>query len=83
MGVVYKAEDQRLGRPVALKLLSSNLMSDADARRRFVREAKAAAALDHPGICTVYEAGEVDVNCSSRWRCSKVRRCASGWRRGG
>ena len=60
IGVVYKAEDQRLGRLVALKLLSSRLLSDQDARRRFVREARATAALDHPGICTVYEAGEAD-----------------------
>jgi serine/threonine protein kinase/WD40 repeat protein len=60
MGVVYRAEDVNLGRPVALKVLSAQLVSDPKARKRFLREAKAAAALDHPGICTVYEAGEVE-----------------------
>ena len=60
MGVVYRAEDLSLGRQVAVKLLSPHLISDPKARRRFLHEAKAAAALDHPGICTVYEAGESD-----------------------
>jgi len=56
MGVVYRAEDTSLGRAVALR---SFLRSSSPIRRRgrFLREAKAAAALDHPGICTVYEAG--------------------------
>jgi eukaryotic-like serine/threonine-protein kinase len=60
MGVVYRAEDLTLGRHVALKFLPSHLSADPDARRRFVHEAKAAAALDHSGICTVYDSGEVD-----------------------
>jgi len=60
MGVVYGAEDLNLGRQVALKVLSPHLIADPKARKRFLREAKAAAALDHPGICTVYEAGEVE-----------------------
>lgn len=60
MGVVYRAEDLTLGRDVALKLLPPHVSSDPDARRRFVHEAKAAAALDHSGICTVYDSGESD-----------------------
>jgi len=60
MGVVYRAEDLALGRQVAVKFLSPRLDPDPEARRRFVHEAKAAAALDHSGICTVYEAGEAD-----------------------
>ena len=60
MGVVYKAVDKRLDRTVALKFLASHLVSNDESRRRFIREAKAAAALQHPNICTVYEIDEVD-----------------------
>ena len=58
MGVVYTAQDPRLDRQVAIKLLTADLTRDDTAKQRFLQEAKAASALDHPNICKIHEINE-------------------------
>lgn len=60
MGLVYRARDERLGRTVALKFLSPHLGNAPEAKKRFLVEARAAAALEHPNVCTIFEIGETD-----------------------
>ncbi|MEE9235995.1 MAG: serine/threonine-protein kinase, partial [Candidatus Acidoferrales bacterium] len=60
MGEVYRAHDEKLDRDVALKVLPASALTDETARARLLREARSAAALNHPHICTVHEVGEAD-----------------------
>jgi serine/threonine protein kinase len=60
MGVVYKAHDLTLDRPVAIKLLTAQFSADDQEKQRFIQEAKAASALDHPNICTIHEIGQTE-----------------------
>ena len=60
MGVVYAARDAALGRAVALKTIAAAAMADEQAQKRFWREARAAASVNHPNVCQIYEVGEAD-----------------------
>jgi len=66
MGIVYKARDNHLGRMVALKMLSEDKIFDPERKRRFVQEAKAASALSHPNIVTIYDIDTAD-GVTSPW----------------
>jgi serine/threonine protein kinase len=70
MGIVYRARDIQLERDVALKVLPPELVADEERRRRFVQEAKAAAALEHPHIAAIYESAKTAASPSSSWSSS-------------
>ncbi|MEJ2196733.1 MAG: protein kinase, partial [Ignavibacteriaceae bacterium] len=62
MGVVYKAQDSKLDRIVALKFLPPHLLTDKESEQRFISEAKAASSLDHPNICTIHDINKTEDN---------------------
>ena len=74
MGVVYKARDTRLNRSVAIKVLPADKVSDPERKRRFIQEAQAASALNHPNIITLYDIGSERASTSSSWSMWRARR---------
>jgi serine/threonine protein kinase len=83
MGEVYRARDPKLGREIAVKVLPSATASDPDRRQRFELEARAASALNHPNILTVYDIGEADGSLAYRHGARRGQDCASSWLRRG
>ena len=77
MGVVYKARDTHLDRFVAIKTLPPERVSDPESKRRFVQEAKAASALNHPNIITIHDIDQADASTSSPWSMSVGERWMS------
>ena len=77
MGHVYEAEDTRLGRMVAVKVFSEARRGDVSSQERFMREARAASALNHPGICTVHAIEPHGGHDSSSWNCLEGQTLAS------
>ena len=73
MGEVWRARDTRLDREVALKVLPAAMVADDTARARLLREARMAARLNHPNVCTIHEVGEAEARSTSRWSSSRAR----------
>lgn len=73
MGEVYRARDPRLGRDVAIKILTAELSASQTAKELFLREGQAASAMNHPNICTLYDIGEHNGRTSLFWNCLSAK----------